>query len=184
MQSEKEREGEALLKLYRERAGSWTTSRNLSEMEARLAALQTASTHTHTHLTRVRLALVNIYSVARAYQHSLSALGPKAATSTVLKRLHNFLVDAMTVTTTARAATHPASLRPSASSVAKPIGKGSASLTKKDIHPGKTEEEDQPEDLFVSRSVSKRHGIQSSRDGRKRSMKVEAAEVVLAGEKM
>lgn len=118
-QSEKEREGEALLKLYRERADGWTSSRSLGEMEARLAALQTASTHTHTQLTRVRLALVNIYSVARSYQRSLPPLGPRSPTSLVLKRLHNFLLDAMTVTTTARAALQPASLRPSAPSVAK-----------------------------------------------------------------
>ncbi|KAK3874169.1 hypothetical protein Pcinc_020878 [Petrolisthes cinctipes] len=119
VQSEKEREGEALLKLYRERADGWTSSRSLGEMEARLAALQTTSTHTHTQLTRVRLALVNIYSVARSYQRSLPPLGQRSPTSLVLKRLHNFLLDAMTVTTTARAALQPASLRPSAPSVAK-----------------------------------------------------------------
>lgn len=113
MQGEKEREGEALLQLYRERASGWASSRRLGEMEARLAALQTTSTHTHTHLTRVRLAIVNIYSVARAYQRSLPPLGPRASTSIVLKRLHNFLLDAITVTTTARGALEPASLRPS-----------------------------------------------------------------------
>ncbi|XP_042216915.1 uncharacterized protein LOC121862661 [Homarus americanus] len=118
--SEKEREGQALLQLYRERSTGWTSSRSLGEMEARLAALQTASTHTHTHLTRVRLALVNIYSVARAYQRSLPPLGPRAATSTVLKRLHNFLLDAITVTNAARTAVQPASLRPSAPSHIKP----------------------------------------------------------------
>lgn len=136
-------------------------------MEARLAALQTASTHTHTHLTRVRLALVNIYSVARAYQHSLTALGPKAPTATVLKRLHNFLLDAMIVTTTARAATHPTSLRPSACSVAKPIGKGNIPLLKKDI---------QHDSGGSRRGVSKRHGIQSVREESKRAMKIEATE--------
>ncbi|KAG7172096.1 hypothetical protein Hamer_G001093 [Homarus americanus] len=120
VQSEKEREGQALLQLYRERSTGWTSSRSLGEMEARLAALQTASTHTHTHLTRVRLALVNIYSVARAYQRSLPPLGPRAATSTVLKRLHNFLLDAITVTNAARTAVQPASLRPSAPSHIKP----------------------------------------------------------------
>nr|XP_027212658.1 uncharacterized protein LOC113805802 [Penaeus vannamei] len=113
VQGEKEREGEALLQLYRERASGWASSRRLGEMEARLAALQTTSTHTHTHLTRVRLAIVNIYCVARAYQRSLPPLGPRASTSTVLKRLHNFLLDAITVTTTARGAIEPASLRPS-----------------------------------------------------------------------
>ena len=165
----------ALLKLYRERAASWTSSRNLSEMEARLAALQTASTHTHTHLTRVRLALVNIYSVARAYQHSLPSLGPKAATSTVLKRLHNFLLDAMTVTTTARAATHPASLRPSATSLAKPVRKSSAHL-KKDIQAAKTEGEELVKDSAgPRRSGGKRQGKQVTREGSGRTMKVETA---------
>lgn len=153
-------------------------------MEARLAALQTASTHTHTHLTRVRLALVNIYSVARAYQHSLPALGPKAATSTVLKRLHNFLLDALTVTTTARAATHPASLRPSASSGARPIGKGTAQPVKKDIQSGKVEGEEQPLDPSPSRrSGSKRQGKQPTREGSKRTIKVEAAGDGLTSEK-
>ncbi|XP_071541775.1 uncharacterized protein [Panulirus ornatus] len=126
VQSEKEREGEALLQLYRERSAGWTSSRSLGEMEARLAALQTASTHTHTHLTRVRLALVNIYSVARAYQRSLPPLGPRAATSAVLRRLHNFLLDAMTVTAAARSAIQPASLRPSADSLTKPVRRENA----------------------------------------------------------
>ncbi|XP_045120153.1 uncharacterized protein LOC123509711 [Portunus trituberculatus] len=175
VQSEKEREGEALLKLYRERAASWTSSRNLSEMEARLAALQTASTHTHTHLTRVRLALVNIYSVARAYQHSLPPLGPKAATGTVLKRLHNFLLDAMTVTTTARAATHPASLRPSASSI--PAGRGSAPPKKdakdsKDTQSGKTEAEEGKGSAGPRRSSGRRQG-RLTREGSRKTMKVE-----------
>nr|XP_045591887.1 uncharacterized protein LOC123753936 [Procambarus clarkii] len=120
VQSEKEREGQALLQLYRERSSGWTSSRSLGEMEARLTALQTASTHTHTHLTRVRLALVNIYSVARAYQRSLPPLGPRAATSTVLKHLHNFLLDAMTVTAAAHTAVQPASLRPNATSLNNP----------------------------------------------------------------
>ncbi|KAK8729229.1 hypothetical protein OTU49_008693, partial [Cherax quadricarinatus] len=120
VQSEKEREGQALLQLYRERSAGWISSRSLGEMEAHLTALQTSSTHTHTHLTRVRLALVNMYSVARAYQRSLPPLGPRAATATVLKRLHNFLLDAMTVTAAAHTAIQPASLRPSAASLNHP----------------------------------------------------------------
>ncbi|XP_068209516.1 uncharacterized protein [Palaemon carinicauda] len=118
-QNEKEREGQALLQLYRARSAGWASSRRLGEMEARLAALQAASTHTHTHLTRVRLALANIYSVARSYQRSLPPLGSKAPSSAVLERLHNFLLDAITVTTTARNATQPDSMRPSAPSLNK-----------------------------------------------------------------
>lgn len=144
-------------------------------MEARLAALQTASTNTHTHLTRVRLALVNIYSVARAYQHSLPALGPKASTAIVLKRLHNFLLDAKTVTTIARATTHPASLRPSASSVAKPIGKGSAISVKKEVSPRKSEGDEKPVDAWsCQRSVNKKQGKQTTQEQSK-TMKIKAA---------
>ncbi|KAK7080477.1 hypothetical protein SK128_005730 [Halocaridina rubra] len=130
VQGEKEREGQALLVLYQGRTAAWASSRKLGEMEAKLAALQAASTHTHTHLTRVRLALANIYSVARAYQRSLLPLGPRAPSSVVLKRLHNFLLDAITVTTTARNALQPESMRPSAPSLAEKAARKDA-LTQK-----------------------------------------------------
>ncbi|XP_066987660.1 uncharacterized protein [Macrobrachium rosenbergii] len=163
VQSEKEREGQALLELYRARSAGWASSRRLGEMEARLAALQAASTHTHTHLTRVRLALANIYSVARSYQRSLPPLGSKAPSSAVLERLHNFLLDAITVTTAARNATQPDSMRPSAPSLNKfamkeaslakpPVTKRDASKDKRD----KSEEDKKDESKSQNKKESKK----------------------------
>ena len=82
----------------------------------------------------------------------------------------------MTVTTTARAATHPASLSPSASSI--PAGRGSAPPKKdakdsKDTQTGKSEAEEGKDSAGPRRSSGRRQG-RLTREGSRKTMKVEA----------
>ncbi|XP_076039332.1 uncharacterized protein LOC143024416 [Oratosquilla oratoria] len=120
-QREKEQEGCALLDLYKLRATRWQARREMEEAESKMAVVQAVTSSTHAHLTRLRLALSNLYSVARTYQRSLPPLGLDPNPSLVLSRLYNFLQDAITVTQCAAQVTSPASSRPTHGSTLSPI---------------------------------------------------------------
>lgn len=116
-QKEKVEEGKALIQVYQYRTSLWESLREVETAEAQLRSLRNQSAKIATNLTRVRLALANMYSVARRFQSSLPDIQPDTEPTIILKRLHNFILDATQVIWIAQQEGDPSSLKPDKGSV-------------------------------------------------------------------
>lgn len=71
MQDEQTLEGKALLRLYSSRAQGLESSRRVQQAEGQVAVLQAASCSCSSQLSKLHVALSNMYNIARSYQRSL-----------------------------------------------------------------------------------------------------------------
>ncbi|KAL7640394.1 UNVERIFIED_CONTAM: hypothetical protein RMT77_008667 [Armadillidium vulgare] len=94
IKKEESEEGRSLLEVYRYKESLQKTNQSIEHAEAELKALRNDSLKVVTDLTRVRLALTNMYNVACRFQSALPPLHNGMEPIEILEHLHNFIIDA------------------------------------------------------------------------------------------